>query len=226
MIIEPCFVGCDVSLKMLDVCLLEGAERRRFRAANDAAGIAALTARLGPLAPALVVLEATGGYEADLLDALWAAGIPAARVLPVRVRQFARADGRLAKTDRIDAGVLADFACRMHPDPTPPTPEPLGYLRALIARRETLVERRKAEANQLHRVRFPDLRAMIVEAMARLQAEITALEARIEALIAADPARAERARSVARRSPVRSRADDPRARAGRAARGRGACSPS
>jgi transposase len=195
-IIEPCFVGCDVSLNMLDVCLLEGAQRCRFRVANDAAGIAELIARLGPLAPALLAVEATGGYEADLLEAVWAAGIPVARVLPVRVRQFARADGRLAKTDRIDAAVLADFARRMRPDPTPPVPEPLGYLRALIARRQTLVERRKAEANQLHRVRFPDLRAMIVEAMARLEAEIAALEAGIEALIAADPARAALARRL------------------------------
>jgi transposase len=195
-IIEPCFVGCDVSLKALDVCVLAGERRHAFRVANDAAGIGALMARLGPLAPALVALEATGGYEADLLAALWEAGIPVARVLPVRVRQFARADGRLAKTDRIDAAVLADFARRMRPEPTPPTPEPLGYLRALLARRETLVERRKAEANQLHRVRFPEIRAMIVEAMARLAAEIAALEARIEALIAADPARADLARRL------------------------------
>jgi transposase len=196
MIIEPCFVGCDVSLKALDVCLLAGEQRRTFRVANEAAGIAALVARLGPPAPALVVVEATGGYEADLLAALWAAGIPVARVLPLRVRQFARADGSIAKTDRIDAAVLARFGQRMRPDPTPPTPGPLGYLRALIARRETLVERRKAEANQLHRARFPDLRAMIVEAMARLKAEIAALEARIAALIAADPAWAELARRL------------------------------
>jgi transposase len=194
--IEPCFVGCDVSLKSLDVCLLAGEQRRSFRVANDAAGIAGLVARLDPLAPALVVVEATGGYEQDLLAALWATGIPVARVLPLRVRQFARADGRLAKTDRIDAAVLADFARRMRPDPTPASPEPLDYLRALIARRATLVERRKADANQLHRARFPDLRAMIVEAMARLAAEIAALEARIEALIAADPARAVLARRL------------------------------
>jgi transposase len=75
--------------------------------ANDPAGIADLAAALAPPAPALVVLEATGGYETDLLEALWSAGIPVARVLPQRVREFARADGRLAKTDRIDAMVLA-----------------------------------------------------------------------------------------------------------------------
>jgi transposase len=196
MMIAPCFVGCDVSLKSLDVCLLVGARRRTLRVANDAAGIAELVAALRPLAPALVVVEATGGYELEVLEALWTAGIEVARVLPLRVRQFAKADGRLAKTDRIDAAVLAGFARAMRPDPTPPTPEPLSYLRALIARRESLVERHKAEANQLRRSRFPDLRAMITEAMARLRAEIRAIEARIDALIAADPIWAAQARRL------------------------------
>ena len=104
---QPVTVGIDASKAHLDVAARPGA---RFRVANSPDGLVELVARLRPLAPFLVVLEATGGYEADALAALLAAGIPTAVVNPRRVRQFAAGIGQHAKTDPIDAAVLAHFA--------------------------------------------------------------------------------------------------------------------
>src|SRR5262245_45738041 len=99
------FVGIDVSKATLDVAVRPTGTT--FRVANDPDGIAALVDRLRPLAVALVVLEATGGYEAPTAAALQVAGLPVAAVNPRQARDFARATGRLAKTDRIDAQALA-----------------------------------------------------------------------------------------------------------------------
>src|SRR5262249_37519186 len=101
------FAGIDVSKATLDVAVRPTGEA--FRLANDPAGLAALVERLRPLAPALVVIEATGGYELAAVAALQAAGIPVAAVNPRQARDFAKGVGRLAKTDRIDAAVLAHF---------------------------------------------------------------------------------------------------------------------
>src|SRR3954454_23429493 len=114
---ETVTVGIDASKDHLDVAALPG---ERFRVSNDPAGVAELVARLGRLAPALVVLEATGGYEAGALAALLAAGVPAAVVNPRRVRQFAAGLGQNAKTDPIDAAVLAHFAAVVAPPPAAP----------------------------------------------------------------------------------------------------------
>jgi transposase len=109
--------GIDVSKHHLDVAARPG---DRFRVGNDPGGLAELVARLRRLAPALVVLEATGGYEADALAALLAASVPAAVVNPRRVRQFAPGVGQHAKTDPIDAAVLAHFAAVAGPPPAAP----------------------------------------------------------------------------------------------------------
>src|SRR5512144_1320329 len=104
----PIFVGIDVSKADLDTALRPG--HRVARHANDPAGIAARIAWLKPLAPTLIVVEATGGLELPLVAALHVAGIPVAAIDPRQARDFAKALGRLAKTDRIDAQVLAHFA--------------------------------------------------------------------------------------------------------------------
>jgi len=119
---DPVAVGIDVSKTHLDVAARPGGH---FRVGNDPAGIADLVARLRRPAPALVVLEATGGYEAETLAALLAAGIPAAVVNPRQVRQFAAGVGRHAETDPIDAAVLAHFAAVVGP-PRRPRPTPRG----------------------------------------------------------------------------------------------------
>ena len=130
------FVGIDVSKAHLDVAARPAAAA--FRVANDPAGHAALVERLRPLAPALVVLEATGGYETPAVAALQAAGIPVAAVNPRQARDFAKGTGRLAKTDAIDAAALAHFAEAVRPEPRPPAPAERVALEALLSRRGPL----------------------------------------------------------------------------------------
>ena len=116
----PAFVGIDVAKHSLDVHLRPSGER--FTIDHDEEGVAALVEHLAALAPALVVLEATGGMEVRLAAALAAAGLPVAVVNPRQVRAFARATGRLAKTDRLDAAVIARFAEAVRP-PVRPLPD-------------------------------------------------------------------------------------------------------
>jgi transposase len=141
------FVGLDVSKARLDGHVRpDGAA---FSEANDEAGIAATVARLQALRPALVVLEATGGLEAPLAAALAAAGLPAAVVNPRQVRDFAKATGRLAKTDAIDAAVLAHFAEAIRPQARAVPDEQARHLEGLLTRRRQLVAMRTAERNRL-----------------------------------------------------------------------------
>jgi transposase len=111
------FAGIDVSKAALDVALRPGDDA--WRSTNDEAGIADLVGRLQPLRPQLIVLEATGGLERLVVAALALAGLPVAVVNPRQVRDFARATGRLAKTDALDAAALAHFAEAIHPAPRP-----------------------------------------------------------------------------------------------------------
>jgi transposase len=143
----PVFVGIDVSKDQLDVALRPSAER--WAVANDDAGIATLVDRLGALTPALIVLEATGGLELPLTGALAAAGLPVVVVNPRQVRDFAKATGRLAKTDALDATVLAQFAEAVRPTLRPLPDAATQALGALLARRRQLLEMRTAEKNRL-----------------------------------------------------------------------------
>jgi transposase len=142
------FVGIDVSKLRLDVYLRPSGER--FVTDHDDEGVAALVGRLAALAPALIVLEATGGIEVRLAAALAAAGLPVAVVNPRQVRAFARAIGRLAKTDRLDAEVIARFAEAVRPPVRPLPDEATRRLGALVARRRQLLEMLTAERNRRH----------------------------------------------------------------------------
>jgi transposase len=141
------FIGIDVSKDRLD-----GAARPTgltFGYDNSDDGIAALVGLLAPLRPALVVVEATGGLQASLVAALAVAGIPTAVVNPRQARDFAKATGRLAKTDAIDAEALAHFAEAIRPQPRPLPDEATQALQALLARRRQLLDMRAAEHNRL-----------------------------------------------------------------------------
>jgi transposase len=140
------FIGIDVSKARLDGA---GRPTFSFTEANDTRGIAAVVARLRPLGVTLVVLEATGGLEIPLVAALVAAGIPVAVVNPRQVRDFAKATGRLAKNDIIDAHVLAHFAEAIRPQPRPLPDEAVRALDALLGRRRQLVEMLTMERNRL-----------------------------------------------------------------------------
>jgi transposase len=146
------FVGIDVSKKQLDLAFRPAG---RFAAPNDEAGFAQVIERLSTLSPALVVLEATGGIEIPLAGALAAAGVPVVVVNPRQVRDFAKAAGKLAKTDELDAHTLAHFAEVMRPEPRPLPDEQTQTLAAILTRRRQLVEMLTAEKNRLGQARKP-----------------------------------------------------------------------
>ncbi len=140
------FAGIDVSKAQLDIALRpEG----RFTVTNDEAGIATVVERLRGTPPIVVVVEATGKLEVPLASALAAAQLPVAVVNPRQVRDFAKASGLLAKTDLLDAQILARFAEVMRPEPRPLADEQTQALAALLARRRQLIEMLTAETNRL-----------------------------------------------------------------------------
>lgn len=145
--VKGVFVGIDVSKDRLDVCRLPSGERQAF--VHDRSGIQTLLAWLTEAPPALVVLEATGGYERDVVSELAAASVPVVAVNPRQVRQFAGALGILAKTDCIDAAVLARFAQDVRPEVRHIPQEKERELSEVVARRRQLVELRTAELNRL-----------------------------------------------------------------------------
>jgi transposase len=140
------FVGIDVSKAVLDVATSTGTERQ---VANDDSGIASLIAELSQLQTTLVVLEASGGYQSDVVAALIVRKIPVAVVNPRQVRDFAKAIGKLAKTDAIDAQVLVRFAQAVRPEPRQPPDEQTVALEAVLTRRRQVVEMLTAERNRL-----------------------------------------------------------------------------
>jgi transposase len=137
------FIGIDVSKDQLDVHILPSKES--LVVMHNDEGIAGLCQRLGTLIPCLVVLEATGGLQDRIAAALAAAGLLVAVVNPRQVRDFARAHGRLAKTDRIDAEIIATFAAQIRPEPRPLPDADRKALIDLVARRRQLVDMRTAE---------------------------------------------------------------------------------
>jgi len=182
----PCHVGIDVAQAHLDACVLPGAERRQVP--NTPEGLRDLIAWLRPFAIQHIVLEATGGYETHAAVELAHANFPVSVINPRQVRDFARAQGILAKTDQIDAAVLARFAAFLpyanRPLPTPQAQE----LDALVTRRRQLVQMRAAEKNHLvaprvtKRVR-KDIQSLIRE----LDKRIAALDDEIDKFIHQSP---------------------------------------
>lgn len=146
---EEVYVGIDVSKSELVVAMRPTGES--ITLAYDRAGLKQLVARLGKLTPTLVVVEATGGLQRQVVAALWAAGLAVAVVNPAWVRSFARGRGVLAKTDRIDAQLLALFAERERPQPRPPLDAETQALQELATRRDQLVDMRVAEEQRLER---------------------------------------------------------------------------
>jgi transposase len=142
--------GIDVAKAELVVATRPGGER--WAVTNDERGVRTLVERLRRDAPALIVLEATGGYELLAVGALAAAGLPVVVANPRQIRDFARATGQLAKTDRIDADVLALFAERVRPEVRPLPDAEAQELDALLTRRRQLLEMLQAERNRLGQV--------------------------------------------------------------------------
>ena len=186
-------VGIDVAKAELVVGTRPAGER--WSVANDERGVRTLVERLTRDAPALVVLEATGGYEVLAVAALAAAGLPVVVVNPRQVRDFARATGQLAKTDRIDADLLALFAERVRPEVRPLRGEDARELDALLARRRQLLEMLQAERNRLGQV-FGRGHARVKKSLkthiAYLERELRVADADLGTMIRQSPAWRER----------------------------------
>ena len=142
------FVGIDVSKSSLDVAVRP--KDKIWRESNDDGGVGRLTSRLLKLKPCLVSIEATGGYETMVAAALAASGLPVVVINPRQVREFAKSTGRLAKTDAIDANILALFGEAVKPEVRPLKEAQTRELSALVTRRRQVVEMLVSEKNRLH----------------------------------------------------------------------------
>jgi transposase len=161
----PAFAGVDVSKDRLDVHLRPSG--RSFAVPRDGQGLEQLLARLRDAAPALVVLEATGGSELTVAAALAGAGLPPDVVNPRQIRDFARATGRLAKTDRLNAEAIALFAERIRPEPRSVPGADARAFAELVARRRQVVEMIGVEQNRRRQARTPSVARTIAATGAR-----------------------------------------------------------
>ena len=178
------FVGIDVAEATLEVACRPSEEG--WQATNDPEGISSLTERLRALDPALVVLEATGGVELPLVAELGAAGLSVVVINPRQVRDFARSTGRLAKTDHIDAQVLAQFGEAVKPTPRPLPDAGAQELTALVARRRQLIEMLTAERNRLRRA-LRNVRPSIAAHIDWLERQLHDLDRELEQVLHSSP---------------------------------------
>lgn len=185
-------IGVDVAKHWIDARPLGGKGERIAMEEAALRRFAEAAAREG----AKVVFEATGGYDRPLAAALAAAGVTHSRVNPAQSRQFARAIGVGAKTDRVDARVLAEMGARLELAPALPLPPARRDLQALATRRRQLVGMRKQELTRVQQTQDALGRASITRAIAFFDCEIAELEDRIAAVVAGDPALAEPARRL------------------------------
>jgi transposase len=202
----PLNVGIDVSKGWLDADAYPApappAPPARLRVDNDAAGIAALAKHLlalsgaGAAGIARVVVEATGGYEREAVRGLRQAGLSVSVVNPRQVRDYAKALGILAKTDHLDAAVLARFGADVRPAPTPAPAAGQERLEALVARRRQLLQMRTAELNRRQQAADPAAVASIDAVLAVLDKQVAELNEAIEQAVAADEAALQREREL------------------------------
>ena len=178
------FVGIDIA--NADVVVACRPTETSWTAPNTAAGITATVDRVRALAPSLIVLEATGGYETPVVAALAAAGLPVVVANPRQVRDVAKATGQLAKTDRLDAQLLALFAERVHPTPRPLPDAVLQQLGALMTRRRQLLGMLTAEGNRLAHAAAP-IRREITSHIRWLERRIAAADRDLDDTIHTSP---------------------------------------
>lgn len=178
------FVGIDVGKTWLDIAIWGSEEM--WQVSNDASGVDKIVDRLVQLAPTLVVVEATGGYEQLVAQGMLLKDLPVAVANPTRVRALSKAIGKLAKTDVIDARLIAEYAFKIQPEAMAPQEASQMRLKALVSRREQLVDMRTAELNRLgtaHSSMKTDVREHIEWVSQRIQL----LEDEIKTLLASLP---------------------------------------
>lgn len=181
-----CVIGIDVSKARLDVFVSRGEQRLEF--ANEAAGIGAARQAIARAKPARIVVEATGGLERALAAELLAARLPVAIVNPRQVRDFAKASGRLAKTDRLDAEVLAAFAAAIQPEIRPLPDAQAQAFAARLARRRQLVTALATEKTRLHQATDPVVTQSLRAHIRFLKAQLHDHEQGLRRAIEASPA--------------------------------------
>lgn len=179
-------VGVDVCKTHLDVHLRPSDEA--FQVQRDHGGLDELAKRLKTLRPTLIVLEATGGFERIVAVELAAKGLPLAIVNPRQIRDFARAFGRLAKTDRIDAEIIALFGERVRPEPRPIADESAQDLADLVTRRRQVVDMLGMESNRRRRTRVRKVQRMINETIVTLQGQLDEIDRDLDDTIRRTPA--------------------------------------
>jgi transposase len=183
---ESIIVGIDVSKDRLDIAVRPSGEV--FAVERNAAGLEQLTIRLRELAPQIVALEATGGFETIATAALAAARLPVVVVNPAQIRAFAKAIGQRAKTDPIDAATIAHFAEATKPEPRPLPDEATRLLGDLVARRRQIIEMIGAERQREKRVTVPHLRRSITRLLKALEKELASLNTDIDDAVRGSPA--------------------------------------
>lgn len=179
-------VGIDVSKDRLDVHVLP--QDQAFAVARDGSGLSELVTRLQAVSPDLVAIEATGGFETVAAAALAGAGLPLVVVNPAQVRHFAKALGQRAKTDPIDAAVIARFAAATQPAVRPLPDAATQMLADLVARRRQIVEMIAAEKNRAHRTQVPRIARSIARLIKALEKELASVDSEIDDGIRGSPA--------------------------------------
>jgi transposase len=182
---DETFVGIDVASDHVDVHILPTGEA--FSCPCDDQGVGSLVRRLRKRAPRLIVLESTGGYERELIVALTAQQLPVACVNPRRVRDFARSIGKTAKTDSIDAFVLASFADKVRPPVRPIPSVEQRALKELASRRRQLIQMRTSEKNRLSVAASQSVRRSVQAVIDALDKEIQGLDKDLDDIIKSDP---------------------------------------
>jgi transposase len=179
------FVGIDVSKKYLDVSYRPGNES--YRVSNDEKGVAELVQRFASKPPTLVVMEATGGYEALCAAGLALAKLPVAVLNPRQVRDFAKATGKLAKTDALDAEVLAHYADAVRPEVRNLPDEETQQLSEIVGRRSQLVDMLTAETNRMYGCRVTTVRKLIYEHVKWLRKQLKDIDTDLDTKIKESP---------------------------------------
>jgi transposase len=181
---KPNYVGIDVAKDSMEVAVHEGTEHWNYT--NGEAGIAKLITRMKKLSPSLIVLEATGGYEVSIAAELHAKGFPVAVVNPRHIRDFARSVGILAKTDVLDAKVIARYAATVQPAPRALPAEETKRLGSIMMRRRQIVAMRTAEKNRLHQA-DPAVKERFNAHITWLEQELNDLNKELKQMIGSNP---------------------------------------
>jgi transposase len=180
-----CNIGIDVSKDSFDLFVHETSTHKKFE--MNKGHIRKAVSWIKKQKPALIVLEATGGYERQLVAELVAAKLPVTIINPRHIRNFAKATGKLAKTDAIDAAVIAHYAAAIMPEIRPVLSQQEQKLLALTTRRRQLVDSRAAEKNRKEQAYLPEIMVSIEAVILKLTAEIESIEAMITNLVNSDP---------------------------------------